>query len=146
MPDANNQMHQHPTTELLCVHTLVCLAIRQIIVLGHRFAHCGHVTNHKSSVPDDISCAQPHCCCLCASGDQQQMIIYSVLPLNTVDLLSDNHNRHPIAHPKGWAMGCLLWVIWSMIYALLLRLVHCISYCIVTVHDDVIKWKHFPCY
>ena len=22
------------------------------------------------------------------------------------------HNRHPISHPYGWAMGCLSWVFW----------------------------------
>ena len=22
------------------------------------------------------------------------------------------HKRHPISHPHGWAMGCLLWVFW----------------------------------
>ena len=31
----------------------------------------------------------------------------------------NTHNRHPIAHPWGWAMGCVLWVqslphVWSL--------------------------------
>ena len=34
---------------------------------------------------------------------------------NTVKFLPNPHNRHPIAHPRGLHMGCLLWV-WSLIY------------------------------
>ena len=36
---------------------------------------------------------------------------------NSVSFLWGTHNRHPIAHPSGWAMGCLLWV-QSLIYSL----------------------------
>ena len=38
---------------------------------------------------------------------------------NAVNFLLNSHNRHPIAHPWGRGMGCLLWV-WSLIYILLL--------------------------
>ena len=29
---------------------------------------------------------------------------------NTVNFLQIPHNRHPIAQPWGWGMGCLLWI------------------------------------
>ena len=29
---------------------------------------------------------------------------------NTVNILQNTHNRHPIARPQGWTTGCLLWV------------------------------------
>ena len=35
---------------------------------------------------------------------------------NTVNFISNPHNRHPIAHPWGWGMECLLWVkFWFLI-------------------------------
>ena len=34
---------------------------------------------------------------------------------NMVNLLPYPHKIHPIAHPLGWAMGCILWI-QSMIY------------------------------
>ena len=29
---------------------------------------------------------------------------------NAVNFLQNPHNRHPIARPWGWGMGCLLWL------------------------------------
>ena len=40
---------------------------------------------------------------------------------SVVNFLHNIHERHPIAHPSGWGMGCLLWVqplidVWRMSY------------------------------
>ena len=42
-----------------------------------------------------------------------------------VNFLQNTNKRHPIAHPWGWAMGCILWV-HSLI---LLDLSHCSAVC-----------------
>ena len=34
---------------------------------------------------------------------------------NMVNFLPNPHNRHSIAHPLGWDMGCLLWI-YSLMY------------------------------
>ena len=45
---------------------------------------------------------------------------------NAVDFLHNLHKRHPIAHPLGWAMGCLLWI-QIRIYVLLQPLQWCVQ-------------------
>ena len=47
--------------------------------------------------------------------DRDLCILYTVLP--------NPHYRHPIAHPWGRGMGCLLWF-WGLIYVLLLSSQH----------------------
>ena len=74
-----------------------------------------------------------HTWSLCDDHDRVQQ---SLLPCNTlhwwwphtvrcrynaVNFLQNSHNRHYIARPWGWGMGCLLWV-WSLTYVLLLSL------------------------
>ena len=49
----------------------------------------------------------------------------------TVNFLQNSHNRHPIANPWGWGMGCLLWV-WSLT-------IFCSCHCSV-VCNIVINW------
>ena len=39
------------------------------------------------------------------------------------------HKRHPIAHPYGWAMGCLLWETWDKIAVITAP--HCTICCII---------------
>ena len=43
------------------------------------------------------------------------------LHYNTISYLQNTYNRHPIAPPNGWAMGCLLWAL-HLIYDLWLSL------------------------
>ena len=50
---------------------------------------------------------------------------------NAVNFLQNTHNRRPIAHPRGWGMGCFLWV-QSEIYVLLLSSQ--------TICDTMIYW------
>ena len=57
---------------------------------------------------------------------------------NSVNILQDTHKRPPIAHPRGWAMGCLLWV-QSPIYFLhlscpCLMQYHVISHHVITIY------------
>ena len=40
--------------------------------------------------------------------------------------IRDIHKRHPISHPYGQAMGCLLWQFWVKIDRVIMAL-HCIS-------------------
>ena len=42
----------------------------------------------------------------------------TILHYGTLNFIPNPHNRHPIAHPWGWDMGCLLCV-WTLIYILL---------------------------
>ena len=47
---------------------------------------------------------------------------------NAVNFLPNPHNRHPIAHPWGWAMGCLLWFWYQINFLPLLSLSFVISW------------------
>ena len=37
-------------------------------------------------------------------------IIYIACCYNVVNFLPNSHKIHPLAHPLGWALGCILWV------------------------------------
>ena len=56
-----------------------------------------------------------------------------------VNFLQNHHNRHPLARPLGWAMGCLLWV-QALIYILPKSLQCCMHYRVIL--DRAIKAPH----
>ena len=55
-------------------------------------------------------------------------------------LLTNAHKRNPIAHPSGWAMGCLLWV-QTLIYILPQSLQWCMQYH--AILSSVITGQHY---
>ena len=55
------------------------------------------------------------------------MLTYHQYNPKWYNFIQNSHNRHPIAHPGGWAMGGLLWA-WSLIYVLLRSSPYCMWY------------------
>ena len=51
----------------------------------------------------------------------------------TVNFLPNPYIIHPIVHPDGWAMGCLLWV-WTLINNVPQSLQWCMQYHVILVH------------
>ena len=90
---------------------------------------------------------------LLQSCTKPSMSSFSYLSLNMSDdtvwchyniiFLENTHNWHPIAHPLGWAMGCLLWV-QIMIYVMPQWLKCCMKYCVTlgSSYGDII-WLSF---
>ena len=52
---------------------------------------------------------------------------------NAVNFLQNHRKRHPIAHPLGWDMGCLLWIK-TYIHILPLSLQWCVQYHVILDH------------
>ena len=56
------------------------------------------------------------------------------VPCSMVKFLQNHHNRHPIAHPWGWDMWCLLWFkIWFTFCHF-----YCSAVCNIVIVDRVI--------
>ena len=49
---------------------------------------------------------------------------------STIDFLKNPHERHPIPHPLGWDMGCLLWIgdLYSMLVSAVMYVIHVSCY------------------
>ena len=52
---------------------------------------------------------------------------------NAVNFIKKIHKRHPITHPLGWGMGCLLWI-QPLIVILLQFLQWCMQYLVILDH------------
>ena len=64
------------------------------------------------------------CCALFSHG-------YTVwCPYNPVNFLQNQHKIHPIAHPLGWGMGCILWIP-TLIHILSQSLQRWTQYCVI---------------
>ena len=73
------------------------------------------ISGYKSTLQQLYCVLVPRDLWPCDAGINQCKIQHSPV------VKKKTHNRHPIAHPYGWAMGCLLWV-QIMIYVLPLQL------------------------
>ena len=48
--------------------------------------------------------------CALATGSNSNLWNTVRCRYNAVNFRTNIHKRHPIAHPSGWGMGCLLWI------------------------------------
>ena len=79
--------------------------------MSHKLAHLMSNINHNIFLDDFLKC-NLSTCIYDAQPWKWFGWLHNIIQccLNAVSFLQITDNKHPIAHPWGWDMGCLLWV------------------------------------